>query len=90
MEENKEVVSFFVHEATMARMERTNHRQWVTIIILIVALIATNLAWIIYESQFEYYEETTVTQDLKSGDGGDANINGDVNIYGKGETDSND
>lgn len=63
-------IPYFAHEGMMVRMERTNHRLWILSIVLIVCLIVSNLAWILYESQFEYYEETTqeVTQD--SGDGG--------------------
>lgn len=60
-----EVISYIAHEGEMARMERVNNRLWVVIIILIVALLATNGAWIWYESQWEVYEEVTqeVTQD---------------------------
>ena len=63
-------IPYFAHEGMMVRMERTNHRLWILSIVLIVCLIVSNLAWILYESQFEYYEETTqeVTQD--SGDDG--------------------
>jgi len=67
---NSEAVPYFVHEGIMTRMERTNHRLWVMCILLVIVLVATNLSWIIYESQFEYYDETyqKVTQD--SGEGG--------------------
>lgn len=65
--EQQEMISYFAHEGMMTRMERTNHRLWVTVIILIVALIATNLAWIVYESQFEYYEEQVVEQSSDNG-----------------------
>ena len=51
----------------MTRMERMNHRLWIVIIILIIALIASNLAWIIYDQQFENYTEQTVTQETDRG-----------------------
>lgn len=85
MEDLKGVtVPYIVHEGEMTRMERTNHRLWVLCILLLVSLLASNLGWIWYESQFEYYEETyqEVTQDA---DGGGYNkfIGGD---YYDGET----
>lgn len=46
-------VPYIVHESAQARMERTLGRMWVTIVLLIVLLVGTNLAWIVYESQFE-------------------------------------
>ena len=47
-----ESVPYIVHESAMARMERTNRRLWITIILLIVMLVGTNGAWIWHESQF--------------------------------------
>ena len=82
MEEKNEQVSYFVFEGAMARMERTNHRQWIIIIILIAALILTNLAWIIYESQYIYEEEITqeVTQDTRYG-GVNNFVGGDYHVF---------
>ena len=56
------------HESAMARMERIIHRLWALVIIIFLALIITNGAWIYYESQLEVVEETTetVTQDVRS------------------------
>ena len=42
-----------VHKEKVTRLERINTRLWVVILILIFALIASNLAWIIYEKQFD-------------------------------------
>ena len=36
-----------------------------TIIILIVALVGTNLAWLIYESQFETITSDSVEQEVQ-------------------------
>ena len=82
-------IPFFVHEADMTRMERTNHRLWVLCIVLMLILVATNAGWIWYESQWEVYEETTtqeVTQSAESENGSAKNlfIGGD---NGEGETD---
>ena len=81
-------VSYFAFDGAMAMMERTNHRQFIVIIVLILALIATNTAWILYEAQWEVYEESTVTQDVKSGNG-NAVVTGTGDItYGESEADS--
>lgn len=50
-------IPYVVHEATATRLERINTRLWVVILILIFALIASNLAWIIYEKQFDVVEK---------------------------------
>ena len=74
-------IPYFVHEGMVVRMERMNQRLWITSIILILALIASNLAWFFYDQQFETYEETTqeVTQEASSENGDSINnvIGGD-------------
>ena len=63
-------IPYFVHEGVMVRMERTIQRLWITTIVLILALIATNLAWFFYDRQMEHYTETTtVTQEAEAGEG---------------------
>ena len=63
-------VPYIVHESAMARSERHNKRLWIVILVLIGALIGTNLAWIIYNSQFEVVEtwEQEVVQDAENGE----------------------
>ena len=84
---NSEAVPYFVHEGIMTRMERTNHRLWVMCILLVIVLVATNLSWIIYESQFEYYEEQIVEQESESGNNNFIGHDGDIT---NGKADSND
>ena len=89
MEQNtQQSIPFVAHEQMMVRMERTNHRLWILCIFLVICLIATNLAWVLWESQWEMYEETTqeVTQSAESEQGNAVNrfIGGD---YGEGNTD---
>ena len=75
-------VPYVVHESAMARSERHNKRLWIVILVLIGALIGTNLAWIIYENSFEDY---VIAQEVEQ----DAN-NGTNNFVGGdviGETD---
>ena len=61
-----ENVPYIVHESSMARMERQVKRLWITVLVLIVMLVATNGAWIWHESQMEtIYQE--VTQEADTG-----------------------
>ena len=67
---NPEAVPYIVHESAMARAERSAKRLWVAIVLLIVMLVATNGAWIWYESQFETVvtnEEYQVEQNTEDG-----------------------
>ena len=88
-QENNEnmTISIYAHEGMLARMERTNHRLWIVVILLIVCFVASNLAWILYEAQYIYEEEITqeVTQDTRFG-GVNNFVGGDYN----GKTDSKD
>lgn len=80
-------VPYVVHESAMARCERHNKKLWVVILVLIGTLIVSNLAWIIYNSQFEFVEETTETNVTQENDVGDNNYignDGDI-VYGEAE-----
>ena len=83
-------VPYIVFESEMARLERIIKREFVLIIVALVLLVGTNACWLWYESQFEEITTTEVTQDVDSGDGGDAIINDGVRINGEGETDGQD
>lgn len=79
--QNMPPVPFAAHESAMARNERHNKRLWIVILVLIGALIGTNLAWIIYENSFE---EVITTEEIivDAEDNGNANYIGqDGNIY---------
>jgi len=84
----QKMIPYFCHEGDMARAERTIKRLWILCIILIILLVGTNIAWIYYESQFET-EKTVVTQDLDTGNGGDAVIYDGVHFNGTRETNGN-
>ena len=48
----------------LSELKKTTKRWFVVSIILLIALVGTNVAWLIYESQWEYAtEETTQTID---------------------------
>ena len=59
-----ESVPYIVHESSMARMERQIKRIWITVLVLIVMLVGTNGAWLLYNSQFETVE--TVMEEYQS------------------------
>ena len=59
-----ESVPYIVHEASMARMERQIKRLWITVLVLIVMLVGTNGAWLLYNSQFQAVE--TVMEEYQS------------------------
>ena len=82
-------VPYVVHESAMARSERNGKRMWIVILVLILALIGTNLAWIIYKNSFEEVITTTeeyydVEQDADGGGDNNSIINGGV-INGEAE-----
>ena len=81
-------IPYIVFESEMARLERIIKKQFILVVVAICFLIGTNACWLWYESQFEEITTTEVTQDVDSGDGGDAIINDGVRINGEGDTDS--
>lgn len=56
------------------------------IVLLIILLVGSNVGWMIYESQYEVVEETTITQENE--DGYNNYIGNDGDIV-NGETDNN-
>ena len=83
--ENRTQVDYIVFEGEMARSERHIKRLWIALIISILTIIATNLAWLRYISQYDFedYEYT-----VSSSDGGNASFigrDGDIN-YGSSES----
>lgn len=81
-----EPVPYVVHEADMARQERTIKRMWILLLVMLVLLVGTNGAWIYYESQFV---DESWTFEANTDDGGTAIANGDGEVYYYGEGESN-
>ena len=69
-------VPYIVHESAMARSERHSKRLWIVILVLIGALIGTNLAWIVYENSFK---DIVSTEEIIV----DAEENGIANYIGR-------
>lgn len=78
MEKEKTNVPYVVFEGEMARAERRDKRQWVVIIALIFALLASNIGWLVYESQFDTYSYSQDGEGLNNINTGEQ---GDV-LYG--------
>lgn len=79
-------VPYAVHEADMARMERTVKRLWILLLVLIVLFVGSNLAWVYYEKQLEVVQETEIEQDTDGG-GNNYVIGGDFNGTAKDKSD---
>lgn len=78
--ENKDMmqVPYIVYEQAEVRHERTVKRLVWALVISIVLIFASNMAWLWYESQFEYVGESVEIE----ADDGNANYignNGDIN-----------
>lgn len=90
MDENKKdnnrMIPYIAFESELALCERTIKRFWICCIILIISLIASNGAWIIYESQFEHVTTHEITQDIDAYSG-NAIINDGVHVNGEDKTD---
>ena len=52
-------VPYYAYEVALARLERVIKRMWVLVLSLIILLVASNAAWLYYESSFE---ETRIEQ----------------------------
>ena len=79
MDNNIQNIPYIAFESSQARMERINKRLWIAILILIGSLICTNAGWIYYESQWQYVDTTTVSQEAT------ADGNSDINLHGIGD-----
>ena len=75
---NREQIPYIVHEGAMSRMERVNKRLIAIIVLLIVLLVSSNIAWMVYESQFEM---SNVEQDVdqENEQGNNIFVGGDLN-----------
>ena len=73
MNNNKDI-SYIVFEGEMARAERHIKRLWITLIVTVLLLAACNIAWLIYESQFNtasYSQDGEGINNVNIGEQGD-------------------
>jgi uncharacterized phage infection (PIP) family protein YhgE len=84
MEDNM-TVPYIVHESAMARNERHIKRLVIALIVSIVMLVLSNLAWLYIWNSYEYVGDSSqVTVDSNTGD---ANYIGDDGDIINGESD---
>ena len=75
-------VPYIVHEGAVARLERVIKRMWVLVLSLIILLVASNGAWIWWESQYKTIETTIMQENADGynnyiGNDGDSGVDGD-------------
>lgn len=73
-------IPYVIVESMLTRLERTITKLWIVIMILIVLLVGSNIAWLYYESQFE---TTEITQDVDTGNGDNTTVIGIGDHHGK-------
>ena len=78
----QEPVSYLVYEHTMARFERTIKRLIIVIIVAVVTLFASNMAWL-YAWNLYDYDNTSIVVDGESK--GNANYIGASGTINNGE-----
>ena len=81
------MIPYIAYEGALARNERTAKRLIVSLIICILLLVISNLAWLYTLSQFEYVDEATTTTTVTQ-DGKGQNVYGDNNKVNDGAEDS--
>lgn len=60
----------YVFDIITAQMERTIKRLWILCILLVVLLVGSNIAWFVYESQFETVSQVTTQEVQQDNDNG--------------------
>ena len=82
-----EIATVTMSEGAWERHEERNkkliNKLIAVILVLVVLLVGSNVAWLIYESQFQVIEETsTITEDydLDAGESGNAVVNGEGSV----------
>ena len=83
MENNDNIImSRIAFERIQSKDEQNDRWRNIIIIILIILLVATNVMWLWYESQYDYLQTDEFSVDIDAGEGGNANYignNGDIN-----------
>lgn len=86
--ENENKVPYAAYEGLQVRHERTVKRLIIAIIVTVILMFASNMAWLYAWQSYDYEsEEVIVSQDTK--DGGNANYIGKDGDINNGKTDSN-
>lgn len=57
--EEKITVPYIVYESSMARAERQHKRLWIALIVAVVMIVITNIAWLYIWNSYEYVGDTS-------------------------------
>ncbi|MBR6271176.1 MAG: hypothetical protein IKR26_03380 [Lachnospiraceae bacterium] len=59
MDKDEYMIPYAVHEGELARSERNIKRLWIALILFVVLLFASNMAWLYEWTQYDYssYEQ---------------------------------
>lgn len=82
MDHEVQNVPYVVHESIIARMERSNRRMLIALVMAIVLLFASNAIWLYEWTQYDYCGDTTSQDVILHSKDGIANYignNGDIN-----------
>lgn len=54
----------------LSELKKTNKRWFLICVFLLISLLGSNIAWLVYESQYEYVTTDTITtaQDINDAD----------------------
>lgn len=72
-------VPYIVYESEQARNERHIKRLWIAIVIAIIMIVVSNLAWLYAWCQYDYSSDETTTTTTYTQDGEGLNIIGSGN-----------
>lgn len=75
-EEKMMTMPYIAHQSAAARQERQIRRMWIALIVAISMLFASNIGWLIYESQFvtvSYEQDGDGLNNVNVGEQGDIN-----------------
>ena len=94
MDEEKKITPGYALDLIVEQHNTEKKRLWIALLVVFIALVGTNVGWIIYESQFEDVVMTqTVSQDSTGGGTNTINHVGDYiggDYDGKADSNTND
>ena len=80
-EEKMMTVPYIAHQSAAARQERQIRRMWIALIVSVCMLFASNMGWLLYESQFEtitYEQDGEGINNVNYGEQGDLNNGAEI------------
>ena len=59
-------IPYAAHQSAAARQERQIRRMWIALIVSVVVLFASNMGWLIYESQVDHSVDVPCSEQVKN------------------------